>query len=242
MHMTDRQLYRDSMKAPDLCFFTVTVKQTDLYIGAIRDLTEKALAIVSYYRGQLEAYIQRHPQFLHSLVPVEPLSGAPLIALDMCHAARLAGVGPMAAVAGALSKFVGQELEQYSREIIIENGGDLYLAGSRERRVGIYAGSSPLSGRLAVRIDKAALPCGVCTSSGTVGHSLSYGKADAAMVISRDASLADACATALGNKVKSAEDIEKALEEIMGIPGVTGCLVIIGQSLGIKGEVELVRT
>lgn len=240
--MEDRSLYRNTMKAPDLCFFKVTVKQTDLYIGAEKDLTEKALAIVSDYRRQLEAYIQRHPQFLHSLVPIDPLLDAPLIAVDMCHAAKLAGVGPMAAVAGAVSKFVGQELARYSREILIENGGDLYLAGSRERLVGIYAGSSPLSGRLAVRIDQTALPCGVCTSSGTVGHSLSFGKADAAMVISRDASLADACATALGNRVKSAEDIEAALEEIMGIPGVTGCLVIIGKSMGVLGEVELVRT
>lgn len=240
--MEDRSFYRRSMKSPDLIFFTVRVRQTDLCIGASQELTQEAVRSITFYREQLERYIKQHPQFLHSLVPVEPLPGAPLIAVDMCHAAKLAGVGPMAAVAGALSKYVGQELSAFSREIIIENGGDLYLDGVRERCIGIYAGPSPLSGKIAVRIAAERFPCGVCTSSGTVGHSLSLGKADAALVLSKDASLADACATALGNRVQTDLDIQDALSGCMAVPGVLGCLVVVGSKIGIMGEVELIRT
>jgi hypothetical protein len=84
-------------------------------------------------------------------------------------------------------------------------------------------------------------PLGLCTSSGTVGPSLSFGKADAAIVLANSAALADAAASALGNRVQSAEDIQPALEYLQTIPGVLGGAAIIGEHLGAWGEVELVR-
>ena len=147
----------------------------------------------------------------------------------------------MAAVAGAVSKFVGKKLLEFSDEVIVENGGDIFIKSNSDRTIGIYAGNSPLSGKIALRINKDNTPCGICTSSGTVGHSLSFGKADAAVVIHPDASVADACATALGNMVKIPKDIEGALSYINNIPKIGGALVICGEALGVIGDIEILR-
>lgn len=156
-------------------------------------------------------------------------------------ASTLTGVGPMAAVAGAIAQFVTRDLLRFSKEVIVENGGDIYLASEKERVVGIYAGSSPLSLRIGMVIEPEKTPLGVCTSSGTVGHSLSFGRADAVSVLSRSGALADAAATAIGNIVKGARDIEKGLARGSEIEGVSGVLIVVGEKMGVWGEVRLVR-
>lgn len=239
--MESNRFYRENIKVENLTFFQACVEQTDLYIGADKNLQEKAVTLVKEYRHQLTEYIKRHPDFLHSLAPIEPLGFAPPIVVDMCRASSMAGVGPMAAVAGAMSKLVGQRLLELSNEVIVENGGDIFLKSDKDRTIGIYAGKSPLSRKIALRINKNQTPCGICTSSGTVGHSLSFGKTDAALVIHPDASVADASATALGNSVKKAEDIEGALSHINKIPGIRGALVIIGEAFGAIGDIEICR-
>lgn len=233
------RFYRNRFKADNLCFFRACIEQTDLYIGSQRNLQKEALALIEHLRTELIDYIRRDERFMKSLVPIKPLDGAPLIVNDMCSAALLADVGPMAAVAGAFSKHVGQELLKLSDEIIVENGGDIFIKSNIDRTIGIYAGKSPLSNKVAVRIKARMTPCGICTSSGTIGHSLSFGKADAALVIHRDASVADACATALGNRVRTQDDIQSSLEHISSIPGVMGALVILGEAIGAIGEIEL---
>jgi ApbE superfamily uncharacterized protein (UPF0280 family) len=146
----------------------------------------------------------------------------------------------MAAVAGAIAEMVGMELLQYSDEVIVENGGDIFIKTNVPRKVGIYAGNSPLSGKIAIKIYPEETPAGICTSSGTVGHSLSFGKADAVVVVSRDAFLADAVATAVGNRVKNPSGIKDAVDFAAGIDSVEGVLVIIGDKLGAWGKIELV--
>ena len=81
---------------------------------------------------------------------------------------------------------------------------------------------------------------GVCTSSGTVSHSLSFGKADAALIISFDAALADAAATAAGNAVKNKDYIEKGINLAKSIDGVKGVLIIVGDKMGTWGEIKLI--
>lgn len=240
--METNLFYRENIKAGNLVFFQACVEQTDLYIGADTNLEKEAIFLIKEYRQQLEDYIKLHPEFLHSLVPVKAQGFAPPIVADMCNASNLAGVGPMAAVAGAVSKFVGHKLLEFSNEVIVENGGDIFIKSNSDRIIGVYAGNSPLSGKIALKVDKGKTPCGICTSSGTVGHSLSFGKADAALVVHPDASVADACATALGNMVKSRQDIEEALTSIYKIPGVRGALVIIGEAFGAIGDIEICRT
>ena len=135
----------------------------------------------------------------------------PAIIREMAEAGIAASVGPMAAIAGTIARRVTEDLLSYSEEIIVENGGDIYIAGKRDRKVAIFAGKSILSGRLAINLSPSSLPIAIATSSGTVGPSLSFGRADAAIILSSSGALADAVATATGNIVKTSDDFEKAI-------------------------------
>ena len=239
--MHEERTYRNMFKGINLKFFDVCAHETDLRIGAHKDLHRQALSSVAKYRDQLEAYIKLYPEFAASLKPVEAQSGAPVIVSKMCKASKKVGVGPMAAVAGAMSEMVGLDLLEFSDEIVIENGGDIFLKTDEVRKAGIYAGKSPLSEKLALEITPKKTPLGICTSSGTVGHSLSLGKADAAVILSKDTFLADAAATAVCNMVKSSYDIERAVDFASGIDGVQGALIIMDGKIGAWGDIKLVK-
>ncbi len=235
----DREEYR-KLVSTDLVSWRTCYKETELFISAESDLSEEAYGIVLKLRTLLDEYIKEHEEFATSLVPIDPGFDAPSVVQDMCLAALSAGVGPMAAVAGAFAKEVGRRLLANSSKVIIENGGDVWLKTGDLSTVAVYAGQSSLSMKLGITVD-AYEPISVCTSSGTVGPSLSFGKADAAVVVSYDACLADACATRLGNEIQSAADIEKALEMIYAIKGVVGALAIAGGTFGAIGDLELVN-
>jgi ApbE superfamily uncharacterized protein (UPF0280 family) len=234
--------YRHWIEGKNLVAFNVTEKETDLYIRASSNLQRKAQRLVLKYRQQLEQYIEETPEFQTSLKPLSTNTSAPHIVLDMLEASRKANVGPMAAVAGAIAEYVGRELLEFSPEIIVENGGDIFLKITRKRVVGIYAGDSPLTGKLGLEINPAETPLGVCTSSGTVGHSLSFGKADAVVTVAGSATLADAAATAICNQVKKPDDISSAIELGIKIAGLKGIVIIIGSAIGVWGDVKLCKT
>jgi uncharacterized protein len=199
----------------------------------------RAAKLVAKHRASLADYIRRHPEFADSLTPLPPSADMPGIVRAMTNAGEAANVGPMAAVAGAVAEFTGRDLSAYSAEVIVENGGDIYLCGKQPRLVGVYAGKSPFSGKIALEINPADMPLGVCTSSGTVGHSLSFGQADAVIALSADTALADAAATAIANIVSKEADIEPAIKTAQGIAGLSGIVIILGESLGIWGKVKL---
>lgn len=237
--------YRQAFRQDDLVHFQVVVRQTDLDIGVRRERFSPGLArwvdeLVREQRALLEKYIAEDPAFLHSLTPHELKAGAPPMAADMAVAARLAGVGPMAAVAGAFAQYIGRALVKRSRDVIVENGGDIYLRSTRQRRIGIFAGKSPLSNRIALEVRPEDTPLGICTSSGTVGPSLSLGRADAVVILSPSAIVADAVATAAGNMVQDKEDVQKAAEYATGIKGVTGAVIIKDDRLAACGKLKLV--
>lgn len=227
------------MVAGDLPCWRVQHLETELFICADKRCDVIADKAVCDLRAQLDAYIAAHPLFLHSLEPLDPEPDAPQVVKVMCRAARKAGVGPMAAVAGAFSACVGQEILKTSSQVIVENGGDIFIKTNEPKTAAIYAGNSPLNMKVGIKIDSVAMPMSVCTSAGTVGPSISFGKADAAVVVSLDAYLADACATRLGNEIKSAADIEKALDIIMRIEGITGALAIAGDVCGALGDIQI---
>ncbi len=237
--MYEPRTYRHWIKDKDLISVNVAVKETDLYIRASTNLKRKALKLVLKYRNTLEEYIERHPTFLTSLgiFPVE--EDAPRIVKSMAESAAKVGVGPMASVAGAIAEFVGNELLAFSPEIIVENGGDVYLKSLKKRLIGIYAGKSSLTGKIGLEINKEDTPLGICTSSGTVGHSLSYGKADAVIVLSKSVALADAAATAIGNLIKQSDDISNGLEFAKGIDELLGVIIIEDDKIGLWGEVKI---
>jgi len=239
--MYEERTYRNLVKTDDLIKFEVIVKETDLLIRAKSDLHNEARESVLKYRHQLETYIATSPEFQRSLVPIKDDPYAPEIVREMIRASQSAQVGPMAAVAGAMAEWVSRDLLKLSKEVIIENGGDIYLATSKERTIGIYAGDSPLTLKIGIVIRPEESPLGICTSSGTVGHSLSFGKADAVCIVSKSAALADAAATAVGNVVREKKDIEKGLEKGKEIEGVLGALIIIEEKMGVWGNIELTR-
>ena len=242
---TDRSTYRRRVAPAGLRSFTVTIAESDLHIsvgGGEKDgplgTARRALAAA---RADLEAYIAAHPEFKTALEPWPEEERAPGIVREMIAAGRAAGVGPMAAVAGAVAQAVGRALFPESPEVIVENGGDIFMAGREERVAAVFAGDSPLSMKLGLKLPAAPAGCGLATSSGTVGPSLSFGKADAAVAFAADPALADACATAIGNRVKSAADLAAAMEFAEGIEGLSGALAIIGENLAAWGEMELVE-
>lgn len=239
----DARFYRDWSRDKDLISFTVVMKESDLYVRATRNLRRKALKALLKHRSSLEEYIERQPEFLTSLKPLVVGQDAPLIVRTMAEAAEKAGVGPMAAVAGAIAEYVGMGLLPFSREVIVENGGDIFLKTQKTRSIGIYAGeASPFTGKLALKVEPQETPLGICTSAGTVGHSLSFGRCDAAILVSPSASLADAAATAVGNAVQTADDVPKGIDLARGIPGIKGAVVIKGDRIGVWGEIKLVQT
>jgi ApbE superfamily uncharacterized protein (UPF0280 family) len=240
--MYQPRTYRHWIRDSDLVSFNVVVKETDLCIYARTNLRRKALRLVSKHRSALERYITQHPSFVTSMEALPIDDGSPQIIKMMLEAAQKAGVGPMASVAGAIAECVGTELLAFSPEVIVENGGDVYLKISKKRLIGVYAGNSPLSGKIGLEINGRDTPLGVCTSSGTVGHSLSYGKADAVIALSRSATLADAAATAIGNLIKEPADIPEGIEVAQNITGLKGVIIIIGSNMGLWGEVTICQT
>jgi ApbE superfamily uncharacterized protein (UPF0280 family) len=238
--MPEPRFYRHWIKDSDLVSFEVTVKQTDLYIRSQRNLEDKALNSVLKHRAPLEAYIGHHPLFLTTLEPYQAEIEAPAIVKEMARVSELTGVGPMAAVAGAIAEAVGRDLLAFSPEVIVENGGDIFMKISKKRLVGVYAGQSAFTGKIALEITPRETPLGICTSSGTVGHSLSLGSADAVISLSASAALADAAATALGNIVNTADDIPKAIEKAQSIKGLRGVVIIVGDKMGVWGRVRIV--
>ena len=221
--------------------FTAKVKETDLWIASGQDLSQEAVDSIMKHRRGLEDYIREHPEFANSLEPLPYDDLAPPVASTMLAAAKLAGTGPMAAVAGALAQAVGRDLAEVAGPVMVENGGDLYLDMDSEITVGLWASDSPISGRLGLKLIPQEMPLSLSTSSGTVGHSLSLGKADAATVRAKDAALADAVATALGNRVRTAHDLSPALDWAAGVDGVEGALIVLGSKLAAWGKMELVH-
>ena len=191
-------------------------------------------------RAILEAYIRRHAEFATSLTPIEPKAGAPEVACRMARAAAAVGVGPMAAVAGAMAQMAAEAVAEFG-EAIVENGGDMYLICRRPVVVGLFAGDSPLRDRLAFAVDPERTPVAICSSSGRMGHSLSLGACDLATVVATDACLADAAATDAANRVRTVDDIDPTLERIAAIDGVSGVLLIQDDRIGLAGALpELV--
>lgn len=234
--------YRRLVGAQGLVGFEVKLRETDLQILAPIDVSEAAMDLVRQCRNQLENYIAKTPSFQSAMSPLSCDILAPPMIQEMYRAAIAASVGPMAAVAGVVAEFVGRALQkQYGfDEIVVENGGDIYVQRQTEVVVAVFAGASPLSNKVGIRLRANQTPTGICTSSATVGHSLSLGKADAVTVLSVSTALADAVATRVGNEVKRESDINQAMAVAAAIEGVSGVLIIKGAAIGAWGDVELV--
>jgi ApbE superfamily uncharacterized protein (UPF0280 family) len=222
-------------------YIAFTWKEANLRICSQR--ADLVIERVKLLRAELDGYIERHPAFKSAFSPIPLLSEAPEIAVRMARAAEPCGVGPMAAVAGAVAQMAAEAAAAAgAREAIVENGGDIYLICRETVFVGLFAGDHPLSGRLALRFEPGRTPVSVCSSSSRFGHSMSLGDCDLATIVSTDGALADAAATLAGNSVKSPEDVEPTLEKVSAIPGIQGVILIKEDRMGVAGDLPpLVR-
>ena len=230
--------YRNLIEEKDLISFQIKEEESDLFIRTNKELSVYARQIVLNFRKQIENYIYRFPLFKTTLLPYSQDKKASEIIQSMVHTTALCGVGPMASVAGAIAEFVGKELLKYSSEVIVENGGDIFIKSKQLRKVNIFAGSSPFSQRIILKIETKENYIGICTSSGMVCPSLSFGKADAVTVISDSVLLADAAATAVGNRIKTRKDVEQGLAYAQRIPGVKGAVIIKDDKMGLWGDIN----
>lgn len=233
--------YRTDQNASGLFKFTLSISETDLFIASYpqieKDIIEKKIYQI---RRQLKSFIAGHPEFETTLAPLTYKDPCPPIVKKMLDASEIAGVGPMAAVAGAISEELGCYLwPELTTELLIENGGDLFIAGSQPRKVGIHAGSSPLSEKIGIIVEPKGGYIGVATSAGKVGPSLSFGIADAVTIISEIPALADAVATAAGNIVRDKSHIKKAVDFALTIPKVMGAVAIFDDQVAIAGMINI---
>ena len=244
--MIEQRTYRNQFSQQRFRSFTVNYKETDLWIGVDpesfrEEMCEGALIKVIALRTEMEAYLLTDPVFGKTFEPHQAEPNAPEIVRVMAEAADRAGVGPMAAVAGAFAEAVGRHLMELFdiQELVVENGGDIFLKINRNLLMSVYAGNSPLSEKIGIEIQASESPLGVCTSAGTVGPSVSLGKTDATMIICRNTALADAFATGFGNLVKTPEDVQKVIDQIAHFPEILSAVIICRDKIGIRGQFEM---
>lgn len=237
----EERTYRRKVNTSDLVSFHMAVKETDLWVSADLNLEKETRDLIFGCRQQLEAYIKVNPEFAVTLSPQQEDPYAPPIVREMIGATEGIGVGPMASVAGAVAQYVAGGLLRFTDQVIVENGGDIFLKTNRPATVSIFAGASPLSERLGLKIPVKQMPLGVCSSSAKVGHSLSLGIADVACLLSPSAALADGAATALGNRVKRKKDLETVAAWAGQIEGIVGGVVIVDDRIAAWGDIELVE-
>ncbi|MDR2900544.1 MAG: UPF0280 family protein [Treponema sp.] len=256
--MYHERFYRSSFDTQRFQSINICDGESDLWIGwnargenvgpdEVKSFAEKTLSVL---RSEILQYDRTHRGFIETLEPLPQDENAPSIICSMLKAALAADVGPMASVAGAIAEYLGKALDDafHFDEIVVENGGDFWLKINSPLSIGVYAGLSSLSGNIAVVLHADNSPLGLACSSGTVGPSLSYGKADAALVIAKDAAAADSWATALGNRIKSQRDMEASLNWLFEDAGKIlsaeslkplGALIIVGDTMAAQGNITL---
>ncbi|HUW34933.1 MAG TPA: UPF0280 family protein [Planctomycetota bacterium] len=249
------RFYRRWASGGRLDDYSVRVDETDLAIRASFRMADAARELAVKYRQDLLDYAKGHPRFLTSFQPLPADDAAPEIVRLMLESGRAYDVGPMAAVAGAIAEMVGRDLLGRMKdaagpgatgaaadpELIIENGGDCFIKTARPAVVSLYAGpNSPFADKLRLRIDSTDGPRGVCTSSGTIGHSTSFGKADAVVTLAHSAALADAAATAICNAVQEPEQVRGIIEREKKRGRLLGLVILLGKHMGAWGQLEIV--
>ena len=234
--------YRSRFSNDERRWFCVKFLESDLWIGVDRGSYRASMEADTYamlvdLRRQMDAYLLMDPQYKTALTPYDAGLEAPNILKEMSRVSHKTGIGPMSAVAGAVAKKVAEFLG--TQEVIVENGGDIYAQAASDMDISVFAGQSPLSEKIGLHIPAAEFPLGICTSSGTVGPSLSLGRADAVMIVCKDVLLADSYATAMANRIKTVNDLQSVIDRISDIPDILGAIAVKDDRMAITGRFEL---
>ncbi|HID42696.1 MAG TPA: UPF0280 family protein [Archaeoglobaceae archaeon] len=218
----------------------VAFGESDLFISLDKGIEkEKAKEILKKYYTKIENYIKENPRFFSSLAPLEEDKDAPSIVKDMFACSRLTGIGPFSCVAGAIAFYVGKELLNFSSEVIVENGGDIFLKINEDKKIGVYLGEKFPKKYLTLKIKKRDYPFGIASSSSYLGHSLNFGRVDLLMVIAKNSIIADGFATALSNRTKEERDVEEILEFVKNNPSLEGILIFFEGKIFLWGDFEI---
>lgn len=234
--------YRSRFSDDERRWFCVKFLESDLWIGVDRGSYSASMEADTYamlvdLRRSMDAYLLMDPQYKAALTPYDAGLEAPDILKEMSRISHKTGIGPMSAVAGAVAKKVAEFLN--TKEVIVENGGDIYAQAASDMDIAVFAGQSPLSEKIGLHIPAADFPLGICTSSGTVGPSLSLGRADAVMIVCKDVLLADSYATAMANRIKTVNDLQPVIDRISNIPDILGAIAVKDDRMAITGRFEL---
>ena len=238
--------YRSRFSNDERRWFCVKFLESDLWIGVDNGSYSASMEADTYamlvdLRRSIDAYLLMDPQYKAALTPYDAGLEAPDILKEMSKVSHKTGIGPMSAVAGAVAQHVADFLKsQFGvKEVIVENGGDIYAEAHSDLDIAVFAGQSPLSEKIGLHIPATDFPLGICTSSGTVGPSLSLGRADAVMIVCKDVLLADSYATAMANRIQSVNDLQPVIDRIQNIPDILGAIAIKDDRLALCGHYEL---
>lgn len=234
--------YRSRFSDDERRWFCVKFLESDLWIGVDSGSYRASMEADTYamlveLRRSMDAYLLMDPAYKAALTPYDAGLEAPNILKEMSRVSHKTGIGPMSAVAGAVARHVAEFLG--TNEVIVENGGDIYAQACSDMDISVFAGQSPLSEKIGLHIPAADFPLGICTSSGTVGPSLSLGRADAVMIVCKDVMLADSYATAMANRIKTVNDLQPVIDRISDIPEILGAIAVKDDRMAITGQFEL---
>ncbi|MBO4560866.1 MAG: UPF0280 family protein [Bacteroidaceae bacterium] len=238
--------YRSRFSDDERRWFCVKFLESDLWIGVDSGSYSASMEADTYamlvdVRRKMDAYLLMDPAYKEALTPYDAGIEAPDILKDMSKVSHKTGIGPMSAVAGAVALKIADFIKsQFGvKEVIVENGGDIFAHVHSDMDIAVFAGQSPLSEKIGLHIPAGSFPLGICTSSGTVGPSLSLGRADAVMIVCKDVMLADSYATAMANRIRTVNDLQPVIDRITNTPDILGAIAVKDDRMAICGQFEL---
>jgi ApbE superfamily uncharacterized protein (UPF0280 family) len=219
----------------------VEIAETAATIAAEGRFVERAVEALKATRSEIERQVRKDPFFLTTMEPYTPQDPGPVVR-RMCDASAVAGVGPMATVAGAVAQVALEAMvEQGCDHGWVDNGGDVALVLSAPATMEVFhePGAKTAFG---LGLEPTHGIIGVCTSSGRLGHSISLGDSDVALAVADSAFLADALATAIGNRVHGPSTLGTCFDPFKGTKGMIGALAMADGEVAMHGRLpELVE-
>ncbi|MCL5770657.1 MAG: UPF0280 family protein [Actinobacteria bacterium] len=236
----DKDIYRIKVNVGNKFSWKVSYKYSDLFIVSKIDIYKKIIKLLPDFYRIIQEFIKKYPSFAKTLNSFNPKDDFPDIIKKMCQSSVIFKVGPMASVAGAVCQYLAQTLSKNNPYLSIENGGDIYIKSPSDIVTGLFLNNKYFKDNIKIKIKKDILPCGIASSSGTLGHSLSLGKSDLTMIICKSPVLADAAATAVGNMVTTKDDIQKTINYFKKFEEILAIIIIKDDKIGLYGDIELV--
>ena len=238
----DKDIYRSKVRYKQKYNWRILYKYSDILISCDTDVSPRLEKLIREIYCLLGTRIKEDPAFQKSLSPLKSKPGYHPVIREMYHKTAIFNVGPMAAVAGAVCDYMANDLGSCCRRLIIENGGDVFIKSDEDTDVGVYLNNKYFTDKIYLKVKAGDTPCGLCSSSGSFGHSLSMGKSDLVVVMAKSTIAADGAATSIANNINSAQDIFKTINNYKSIKDITGILIIKDDKLGIWGNIELTKS